>query len=103
MQDMTSEITDWKPPGVDKITTWTDDMGIWPIVMYGDVYSILINSKAVDGQEMKNFKSLQSYNYFQSGNVSAVTHHVYQDETVMLKSDVRSSQTLECERSIFTV
>jgi hypothetical protein len=35
--------------------------------MYGDIYNYLITSKAVDGEEMKNLKSLQSYNYFQSG------------------------------------
>ena len=61
--------------------------------MYGDIYNYLISSTAVDGQEMKYFKCLQSYNYFQSGNVSQITHCSYEDSDSMLKADVRSSQT----------
>ncbi|VDI48025.1 Hypothetical predicted protein [Mytilus galloprovincialis] len=89
------------PPGLDKITTWADDMRVWPNVMYGDVYNFLISSKAVDGQEMKNFKSLQSYNYFQSGNVGAITHHVYTDNTFLMRAEVRSSQTVSRMNSVY--
>ncbi|CAC5420784.1 unnamed protein product [Mytilus coruscus] len=64
---------EWKPPGVDKVKTWIDDMRVWPNMMYGDIYNFLVESKAVDGQQMKNFKSLQSFNYFQSGNVGVTS------------------------------
>jgi hypothetical protein len=33
-------------------------MRSWPNLMYGDIYNYLITSKAVDGEEMKNLKSL---------------------------------------------
>lgn len=81
-----------KPPDIDKISTSIDGMRSWPNVMYGDIYNYLISSKAVDGQEMKRFKSLQSDNYFQSGNVSQIPHCSYEDNDIMLKAAVRSSQ-----------
>jgi hypothetical protein len=37
---------------------------------------------------MKNFKSLQSYNYFQSGNVDRILHFVAPDNNVALKANV---------------
>jgi len=51
-------MSDLKPPGLEAISIWTDDMRMWPNVMYGDVYNFLISSNAVDGRDMKNIKSL---------------------------------------------
>ena len=70
-------MSDNTPPGLDKINLWTDDMRIWPNVMYGDVFNYLILSQAVDGEAMKNYKSLESYNH---------------DKTFLMKAEVRSSQ-----------
>ena len=58
---MSTNLNTSKPPDVDKISTWIDDMRSWPNVMYDDIYNYLISSKAVDGQEMKNFKRGQGH------------------------------------------
>lgn len=90
---MSIEVKKSMPQVYRKVTEWTDDMRKWPNVMYGDIYNYLIGSKAVDGQEMKNYKSLQSYNYFQSGNVDKIVHQTSGGKIIM-KADVRSSQTV---------
>ncbi|XP_076103709.1 uncharacterized protein LOC143072585 [Mytilus galloprovincialis] len=77
-----------------EIKDWNDDMRSWPNLMYGDIYNYLIRSKAVDGETMKNFKSLQSYNYFQSGNVDKILHFNATDNKIFMKASVRSSQTV---------
>ena len=51
-------------------------------------------SKAVNREEMKNFKSLQSYNYFQSGNVDRILHFVAPGNNIVLKANIRSAQTV---------
>ena len=56
---MASEAKSSIPKLFSEITEWIDDMRSWPNLMYGDIYNYLITSKAVDGEEMKNFKSLQ--------------------------------------------
>ena len=90
---MASEAKSSIPKLFCEITEWIDDMRSWPNLMYGDIYNYIITSKAVDGEEMKNFKSLQSYNYFQSGNVDRILHFVAPDNTIVLKANIRSSQT----------
>ncbi|VDI39311.1 Hypothetical predicted protein [Mytilus galloprovincialis] len=77
-----------------KVKTWIDDMRVWPNMMYGEIYNFLVESKAVDGQQMENFNSLQSFNYFQSGNVGVTTHYINNDKTIMFKGEVRSSLTV---------
>ncbi|VDI72302.1 Hypothetical predicted protein [Mytilus galloprovincialis] len=47
---MSTVAKEWKPPGVDKVKTWIDDMRVWPNMMYGDIYNFLVESKAVDGE-----------------------------------------------------
>ena len=61
---MASEAKSSIPKLFCEITEWIDDMRSWPNLMYGDIYNYIITSKAVGGEEMKNFKSLQSCNYF---------------------------------------
>ncbi len=51
----------------DNIRNWLDDTKQWPSITYGDIYNYLIESKSVDGKEMKSYKGLDSFNYFQSG------------------------------------
>ncbi|CAG2201043.1 unnamed protein product [Mytilus edulis] len=53
-----------KPPGVDKVKTWIDDMRVWPHMMYGDIYNFLVESKAVDGQQMKTLKAFKALTIF---------------------------------------
>lgn len=100
---MDSTSNNSKPPDVDKITAWVDDMRCWPNVMYGDIYNYLISSKTVDGQEMKNFKSLQSYNFFQSGNVGQIVQHTYDNKEIMLKTDVRASQNITRNNEVYVL
>ncbi|XP_071144096.1 uncharacterized protein [Mytilus edulis] len=91
---MTTQVKRSMPSELNNVTEWIDDMRKWPNIMYGDIFNYLISSKAVDGAEMKNFKSLQSYNYFQSGNVDKVLHNIISDARMYLKADVRASQTV---------
>jgi len=91
---MSSEVKSSMPSELKNVNNWTDDMRYWPNIMYGDIYNYLISSKAVDGAEMKNYKSLQSYNYFQSGNVDKILHYVGVNNRIYLKADVRASQTV---------
>ena len=91
------------PKLFSEITEWIDDMRSWPNLMYGDIYNYLITSEAVDGEEMKNFKSLQSYNYFQSGNVDRNLHFVAPDNNIVLKANVRSSQTVSRTNDAYVV
>lgn len=44
----------------------------WPSVEYGDIYSYLILNRASDGKQMKNYKSLDSFNYLKCGCVGRV-------------------------------
>ena len=100
---MASETKSSIPKLFCEITEWIDDMRSWPNLMYGDIYNYLITSKAVDGEEMKNFKSLQSYNYFQSGNVDRILHFVAPDNNIVLKANVRSSQTVSRTNDAYVV
>lgn len=75
---------------------WKDDIREWPQVEYGDIYNYLILSRACDGEEMKNYKSLDSYNYFKSGSVGKILHFAIKDRAV-LKSEVRPSQKVNSD------
>ena len=48
----------------DEIRNWIDDTKYWPSITLQKITIYLIVSKAVDGQEMRNHRSLDSYNYF---------------------------------------
>ena len=52
---------------------------------------------------MKNYKSLQSYNYFQSGNVDKILHYVGVNNRIYLKADVRASQTVNKVNETFVI
>lgn len=79
-----------------KTGEWKDDIREWPQVEYGDIYNHLILSRACDGEKMKNYKSLDSYNYFKSGSVGKILHFIIHN-TVILKSEVRPSQKINSE------
>ncbi|KAH7981332.1 hypothetical protein HPB49_023190 [Dermacentor silvarum] len=49
------------------VKRWLDDMREWPAVRVPDIIFYLLNSKACDLQAVKNYRSLESYNYLQSG------------------------------------
>lgn len=81
-------------------TEWKDDMREWPAVYYGNIYNYLVQSRAVDGDAMRNFKSLDSFNYFQSGSVGRIVHVNVNDDMVLLKSEVRPSQKANQEHHL---
>ena len=53
------------------VSSWEDDMKQWPTVQYAHIVNYLMFSEGVDGEEMGNLKSMEFYNYFNSGKVSA--------------------------------
>ncbi|KAG0435411.1 hypothetical protein HPB47_018506 [Ixodes persulcatus] len=53
-------------PHPDNITSWSEDMRRWPSVTSPDVIYYLVNTKACDLQDVKAYRSLESYNYLQT-------------------------------------
>ena len=51
----------------NNICNWSDDIKQWPSIVYGDIYTYLIDSKTVDGTGVKSWKSFYSLNYWLSG------------------------------------
>lgn len=78
----------------DHIKEWTEDMRDWPEIKGPDIVYYLVHSKACDLQEVRCYKSLQSYNYLQSGWVGKVLLHKVNEEIVLLKADVTPSQAI---------
>ena len=66
------------PPTQVLASDWKDDMERWPAVSYKEIDLDLVNyllfDEGVDGEQMENYKSMESYrsNYFQSGKIDAV-------------------------------
>ena len=96
---MTSTIKETIPSVTPKDVKneWIDDMRDWPDIQYGDIYNYLVSNKACDGLEMKNYKSMDSYNYFKSGSVGKILHHIVDDNYIIMKTDVRPSQRVRNE------
>ncbi|XP_037555745.2 uncharacterized protein LOC119432660, partial [Dermacentor silvarum] len=78
----------------DDIKEWTEDMRDWPEIRGPDIVYYLLHSKACDLQEVRCYKSLQSYNYLQSGWVGKVLLHKVNEDIVLLKADVTPSQAI---------
>lgn len=71
---------------------WIDDITKWPDLVYGDLYSYLIETKGPYTKEkLKAHKSLDAYNYFCSGHVRTVYFYGHGDYAV-LKALVNPSQ-----------
>ena len=51
----------------NNIWNWSDDTKQWPSIVYGDIYTYLIDSKTVDGKRVKSWKSFNSLNYWLNG------------------------------------
>ena len=52
---------------------WVDDITKWLSIVYGDIYTYLIDSRGRYKKEsLKAFKSLETYNYFVIGHVRTV-------------------------------
>ncbi|XP_077484740.1 uncharacterized protein LOC144094696 [Amblyomma americanum] len=79
----------------DEIKDWTEGMLDWPELKGQDIVYYLVHSKACDHQEVRCYKSLESYNYLQSGWVGEVLLHKVNEDIVLLKEDVTPSQALK--------
>ena len=56
----------------------------WPELLFGDVYTYLINTKGLfTKQKLKAYKSLEAYNYFYNGYVQTVLFHLSGDLGIM--------------------
>lgn len=60
----------------------------------GHIVCYLIKTKACDLRQAEAYKSLDSYNYVQSGWVGQVLCHKMSEEMVCLKAEVRPSQAV---------
>lgn len=76
------------------VVDWVDDMKQWPCVSSAHIICYLIKTKACDLKEAEAYKSLESYNYVQSGWVGQVLCHKVNAEVVYIKADVRPSQAI---------
>jgi len=71
---------------------WIDDITKWPDLMYGHLYSSLIETKGPYTKEkLKAHKSLDAYNYFCSGQVRTVYFYGHGDYAI-LKALVNPNQ-----------
>ena len=62
------------------------------MVQYAHIVNYLVFSEGVDGEEMENFKSMESYNYFHSGKVGAVYVATATADLLYLRAEVTPSQ-----------
>ncbi|KAH7977637.1 hypothetical protein HPB49_003066 [Dermacentor silvarum] len=76
------------------VNIWVDDVKAWPSVSSAHIVCYLIRSKACDLKEAESYKSLDSYNFVQSGWVGQVLCHNVNKDVVYLKADVRPSQAI---------
>ncbi|XP_077509383.1 uncharacterized protein LOC144120641 [Amblyomma americanum] len=78
----------------DDIKDWSEDMRDWPEIRGPYIVFYLVQTKVCDLLEVRAYKSLESYNYLQSGRVGKVLAHRVSDDIVMLKSEVTPSQAV---------
>ena len=53
---------------------FVDDVSKWPVVEYGNIFFYYIERPGVHtGCELMQWKSLEAYNFFQSGHIRKVT------------------------------
>lgn len=76
-----------------KLARWVDDMRLWPAVSYVDIINYFVLSEGVDGEELRNYKSTEAYNYFHSNKVGRVLVHTH-GNYVFLKAEVERSQSI---------
>lgn len=81
-------------PMNDKDSVWKDDLKIWPKTEAPQITAYLLENKACDFRQMEAFRSLQSYNYLQSGWVGQVLVNEVNDDVCFLKGKVTPSQSL---------
>ncbi|KAM7307843.1 uncharacterized protein ISCGN_011479 [Ixodes scapularis] len=76
-----------------EVSMWEDNMKSWPPIEKPDIVFYLVHSKACDLQEVRAYKSLESYLYLTSGLVGTVLHHRISDQLGYFKAEVGRSQS----------
>ena len=70
-----------------------DDMSLWPPLEYGHIFCYFIQRPGVyTQQELMQWKSLEAYNYFDSGHVREVKIWTISSSNCVLKALVNPSQ-----------
>ena len=70
-----------------------DDMSSWPPLEYGHIFCYFVQRPGVyTQQELMQWKSLEAYNYFQSGHVREVKLWAIRRSNCILKALVNPSQ-----------
>ncbi|MPV02321.1 hypothetical protein FVA96_24295 [Escherichia coli] len=62
-------------PHPSKVTSWADNMSIWPSITTSETFSYFIDSMAVDGNAINNLKSSEAFQYLHSDKVGCVLLH----------------------------
>ena len=76
-----------------KSTNFVDDMTLWPPVSYGDIFCYFIDRPGVyTKQQLLQWRSLEAYNYYQSGHVRTVEIWAIKGDTCVLRALVNPSQ-----------
>ena len=72
---------------------FVSDMNLWPPLEYGHIYCYFVQRPGVyTQQELMRWKSLEAYNYFQSGHVQEVKLWSLNSSSSILKALVNPSQ-----------
>ncbi len=80
-------------PHPSLLTEWVDDMKQWPDVSYIDIVNYFVFSEGVDGEELRNYKSTEAYNYLHSNKIGTVLFKKHCD-FIFLKAAVEPSQSV---------
>ncbi len=80
-------------PHPSKVTSWADNMSIWPSITTSKIFSYFIDSMAVDGNAINNLKSSEAFQYLHSDKVGCALVHDM-DSLIYLKADVQPSQSV---------
>ena len=72
---------------------WREDMREWPQVNPFDISNYFIDSCDVDGKEMKNYKSMESYQLFHALKVGTVVHYEVSPGLFYMKAEVSSKHS----------
>lgn len=78
-----------------EVSVWDDDIKCWAPVEKPDIDFYLLNSKACDLQDVRAYKSLDSYEYLTAGLVRTVHHHGINSDLTYNKAEVGRSQSFQ--------
>ncbi|KAM7299602.1 uncharacterized protein ISCGN_020168 [Ixodes scapularis] len=69
-------------------------MRLWPSIRIPDIFYYLVHTKACDLQDVKAYRSLESFNYLQSGWVGNLSVHQIDEEFSFVRGQITPSQSV---------